>query len=331
VSQYHLSAWREQADARLVAVCDLDEGRLERAGSQVPEARRFRDVNALFADLPLDFVEICTRPESHLALVSLAARHGAHVLCQKPAALERADLVAMIDACDRAGVRLMFHENWRFRPWYRSLRATLDEGVIGRPIRLRLVHRDTRALRPGGFADQPYFTTMPRLILLEMGCHLVDSARYLMGEVRSVSATIGRFGTGHVGDDVATLSLQFASGALGLLDMTWCAPPDHARSEWALNDTAVEGMTGTLRVSLDGTLQCTALDGSTRTIAVPLPPADRVYVQGYSATQEHFITGLLQGTPHETSGSETLKTMDVVWTAYHAAEIGTTVRLDQKS
>ena len=56
-------------------------------------------------------------------------------------------------------------------------------GAVGRPIRLRLAHRDTRALRSDGFADQPYFAAMPRLILLEMGCHLVDTARYLLGEV----------------------------------------------------------------------------------------------------------------------------------------------------
>ncbi len=329
VSQYHLEAWRQQTGAGLVAVCDLDEERLERAGSMVPEADRFRNVDALLSEVPLDFVEICTRPESHVALVALAARHGAHVLCQKPAALVRADLVAMIDVCERAGVRLMIHENWRFRPWYRALRAALDAGTIGRPIRLRLVHRDTRALRPGGFADQPYFTTMPHLLLLEMGCHLIDTARYLMGEGESVAATLGRFGDGHVGEDVATLSVRFASGALGLLDMTWCAPPDHARPEWALNETTVEGTTGILRVALDGTLQCVGLNGSTRVLPVVLPPPERVYVDGYRATQAHFIEGLVQGTPHETSGSETLKTMDLVWTGYHSAETGRTLMLDQ--
>src|SRR5918997_754273 len=79
----------------------------------------------------------------------------AHVPCQKPAAPDRAAFEAMIDVCNRAGVQLMIHENWRFRPWYRALRSELDAGTIGRPIRLRLAHRDTRALRPGGFADQP--------------------------------------------------------------------------------------------------------------------------------------------------------------------------------
>lgn len=128
----------------------------------------------------------------------------------------------MIRACDSSGIRLMFHENRRFRSWYRALRAEISAGTIGRPIRLRIAHRDTRALREGGYDDQPYFRTMPRLILLEMGCHLVDTARFLIGEVATVSAALGKFGSHSIGEDVATLSLQFASGCMGLLDMSWC-------------------------------------------------------------------------------------------------------------
>jgi predicted dehydrogenase len=129
------------------------------------------------------------------------------VLCQKPIAEERSELLSMIETCDRASVRFMIHENWRFRPWYPALRAAIEAGDNGRPIRLRLSHRDTRALRPDGFNDQPFFREMPRLILFEMGCHLIDTARFLLGEVATVFATLGRFGSGHVGEDMTTLSL----------------------------------------------------------------------------------------------------------------------------
>ncbi len=105
------------------------------------------------------------------------------------------------------------------------MRSEIESGVIGRPIRLRLAHRDTRAVRPGGFADQPYLAVMPRLILMDMGCHLIDTARYLMGEIETVSATIGRFGEGNAGEDVAMLAVSFAGGALGWLDFSWCAVP----------------------------------------------------------------------------------------------------------
>jgi predicted dehydrogenase len=259
--------------------------------------------------------------------VELAARHGVHVLCQKPVANERAELIAMIAACDAAGVRFMVHENWRFRHWYRALKSQIDLGAVGQPIRLRIAHCDTRALREDGFNDQPYLAERPQLILLEMGCHLVDTSRYLFGEVKAVSAVTARFGSGHPGEDVATLSLQFESGALGLLDMSWCAPADQARAEWALNETVVEGTTGSLRLLTDGSLLFTSLDGQTERRDVPLPAADRVYVEGYIATQRHFIKGIRLNTPHETSGADTLKTMDVVWAAYRSSRDEATVLL----
>ncbi|SIN78727.1 Predicted dehydrogenase [Singulisphaera sp. GP187] len=326
VSQYHLEAWKTVPNARIVALCDRDPERLERAGRILP-GQAYRDAAELLSHEHLDFVELCTGPESHRELVALAARHGVHVLCQKPSAAVRSDLQAMIASCAAGSVRLMIHENWRFRPWYRTLKRELESGTIGRPIRLRLAHRDTRALRPDGFRDQPYFATMPRLILIEMGCHLVDTARYLLGEVETVSATVGRFGAGHIGEDLATLSLGFASGAIGLLDMTWCAPPDVARPEWALNETAVEGSEGLLKLQTDGSLLRIGLDGTTEQRLVPLKSDDRVYVDGYAQTQDHFIEGLLQDTPHETSGTDNLKTMDIIWAGYSSAEEGRLVRL----
>jgi predicted dehydrogenase len=327
VSRYHLEAWPRVPGARIEAVCDVDPDRLAAASARAPGARTFTDPAAMFEDGTYDFVEICTRPDSHRELVELAARHGAHVLCQKPAAILRPELRAMIECCHETGVRLMVHENWRFRPWYRAMRAEIDAGTIGHPLRLRIAHRDTRALRPDGFADQPYLATSRRLILMEMGCHLLDTARYLIGEIQTVHATTARFGPGHTGEDIATLSVYFAGGVLGLLDMSWCAPPDLARPEWALNQTVVEGSAGALRLQTDGSIQFVSLSGKVETRPVPLPPDDQVYVGGFVATQTHFIEGLLNDTPHETSGSDTLKTMEVVWAAYRSAEDDVTVAL----
>src|SRR5262245_47269401 len=281
VSKYHLKSWSKIHDARIVALCDLDRDRVEQAGCTIEGARLYVDPVALFeSEEGLDFVEICTRPDSHRELVELAARHGVDILCQKPAAAVRGDLKAMIEACVSTGTRLMIHENWRFRPWYRAMRAEIDAGSIGRPIRLRIAHRDTRALRPDGYADQPYFATMPRLILLEMGCHLVDTARYLIGEIQTVAATLGRHGRNSVGEDVAMLTIYFAGGSMGLLDMSWCAPADCARDEWALNETVAEGTGGTLRLIPDGSLEWISPTDRRERKAVSLPPADEVYVEG---------------------------------------------------
>ena len=299
--------------------------------SRIPEARCYLDAAELFdQEREIEFVEICTTPETHQSLVDLAAGSGTHILCQKPTALVRSDLLSMIETCTAMGVRLMIHENWRFRPWYRAMRAEIDSGSIGRPIRLRISHHDTRALRPDGFDLQPYLATMPRLILMDMGCHLVDTARYLFGEIQTVSATIGRFGQRSVGEDMATLVVSFGSGALGSLDFSWCTVPDQARLEWALNPTVAEGTEGTLRLLTDGSLELTTLGGSRERRPVNLPPDDQVYIEGYAATQRHFIDGLITGAEHETRASDNLKTMDVIWTAYRSAEEGRTLSVQNR-
>ncbi len=64
----------------------------------------------------------------------------------------------------------------------------------------------------------------------------------------------------------------------------------------------------------------TDLGGRSQRHPVALPPDDVVYVEGYAATQRHFIEGLLSGREHETSAVDNLKTMDVVWAAYQAAD-----------
>jgi D-apiose dehydrogenase len=327
VARHHLQAWSRIPEVRITGLCETDRGRLLAALERAPSARGYCDAEALFDDGPFDFVEICTGPDVHRGLVERAASHRVHVLCQKPVATERADLLAMIHRCEEASVRFMVHENWRFRPWYRALRAEIDAGAIGRPIRLRLAHRDTRALRPDGFDEQPFLATRPRLILLEMGCHMIDTARFLLGEVEAVHAATGRFGTGHPGEDVATLSLTFVGGALGLLDMSWCAPPDLARPEWALNETVVEGTSGALKVQTDGSLLFVDLHGRSERRPVEMPPDDQVYVAAFEAAQRHFIEGILEGTTHETDGRDTLRTMDVVWAAYRSAGDGSTVSL----
>jgi D-apiose dehydrogenase len=77
----------------------------------------------------------------------------------------------------------------------------------------------------------------------------------------------------------------------------------------------------------DGSLELVTPDGRCERRPVVLPPDDYVYVDGYAATQRHFIHCLLTGEPHETSARDNLKTMDVVWGAYLSADEGRVVSL----
>ena len=143
----------------LVAISDLDTDRLERAGV-VPQCRPLsRPRRALRQGGSARFCGDLHGGRPHRALVELAAGHGVHILCQKPASS-----TAGLSGHDRglrcADVRLMIHENWRFRPWYRALRGNRgrndrhSDPAADRPSRYARPHAD-------GFAAKPYLATAP--------------------------------------------------------------------------------------------------------------------------------------------------------------------------
>ncbi len=320
VSQFHLRAWTQQTRGRLVAVCDTELSRAQAACAH-GVCTAYGSAAELFASERLDFVEICTRPEAHLPLVHLAAQHGVAVLCQKPAAPRLDDLYAMTTLCARANVRLMIHENFRWRAWYVRMKEEMDRGSVGRPFRLRLAMHDQRCLRPGGLSLQPYFAETPRLILYEIGPHAVDLARFCFGEPTWLACITQQVGNQR-GEDVALLTLGYPD-RLALLDLSWATATHYSRPDWGLFDTWLEGDAATLHVAMDGQLCLDRLDGSTQILPVPL--AEDPLVASYAATQAHFLEGLETGAPFSTDGADTLRTMGLVFAAYQAAQQRATI------
>ena len=109
----------------LAAAVDPD---LERARKAAPRA--YSTAEDMLDAERLDFVDIATRPDSHAALVRLAASRNVPVICQKPMAPNWAEAVGMVEAAEAA----MIHENWRWQPCYRALKSLIDRGEIGQPI-----------------------------------------------------------------------------------------------------------------------------------------------------------------------------------------------------
>jgi predicted dehydrogenase len=323
VARMHLLAWARQSAGRLAAVCDLDPAKAAAAG-RAADCPHYTDAAAMLRGERLDFVEICTPPEAHLPLTRLAAERGVHVLCQKPAAPTLADLDAMIAACDAAGVRLMIHENYRWRAWNVRLREEVLAGRVGQPFRLGLAIHDQRCLRQYGLADQPYFATMPRLILYEIGPHAVDFARSVFGEPERVFAVTQHVGP-QAGEDVASVRLWFPGGWAAHLDLSWATAGRNNRPEWGVFDTWVDGDHGTLRTRPDGQLAWFPANKAEEVLPVPID-ADPL-VASYAATQAHFLERLQSGEPFATDGPDTRRTMRVVFAAYESAARGEPINL----
>ena len=321
-SQYHFDAWQRIEQAEIVALCGLDAAQASEAAGKFGIPRIYSDVAVMLNREQPDFVDIITPPQTHLALVEMAAKRGVHILCQKPLAPTMEEARAIVDIAARAGVRLMVHDNFRFQPWHREARKLLDAGAIGA---LQTISCRTRLGDGWGekayLARQPYFRDMPRLLIFETGVHFIDVYRYLAGEITQVYARLRRLNPLIKGEDCALVCFDFASGASGIWDADRFHEGPAKEPRYTFGEFSLEGDAGALRIDGDGNIFLRRL-GETEQ---PHPyehshrgfAGDCVFV-----TLSHFVTRLQSGAPFETSGENYLNTLAVQEAVYASSAAG---------
>jgi D-apiose dehydrogenase len=323
----HLHAWRDLAAegaVELVAVCDLDEGRAAEAARTFAVPRRYTDAEAMLAAERPDFVDVVTTMASHRRLVELAAAHGVPVIVQKPFAPAIDDCRAMVEACARAGVPLMVHENFRFQTPIRAVREALERGAIGRPFFARISWRTGHDV----YANQPYLAREERFIILDLVIHLLDVARFLFGEVRRLTCRTASIRPDIRGEDAATILLEHRDPVLCVVDATYQARQDPDPFPETLIE--IDGSEGTLRLRQGYALTVTGREGTDRREVAPAllpwasPPWHGVQ-ESVLATQRHWIECLRSGAEPATSGADNLKTFALCEAAYASAATADTV------
>ncbi len=328
-AQFHFDAWRRIDDARIIGVCDKDFTKAQRAAEFMGTARAFDDVTTALESTAPDFVDIITPPDSHAALVSACAKKGVSVICQKPLAPDYPTAERIVSAAERAGVRMMVHENFRFQPWHRELKRLIGAGAVGG--RLHSLICRTRTGDGWGNdayqARQPYFRDMPRFLLHETGVHFIDVFRYLGGEITQVAAFLRRLNPIIAGEDAGIVVCRFSSGAVGTWDANRFNESTADNPRLTFGDFLIEGSDGSLRLYPDG-----------RITVQPIGQRERDHPYDWRdigfagdcvhAAQRHFIDSLRNDTPFETDGRGYLKTLRVVEAAYEADRTQRSVVLD---
>jgi predicted dehydrogenase len=226
----------------------------------------------------------------------------------------------------------MVHENFRFQPWHREIKRLLEAGAIGDRL-----HSLTFRSRPGDgwgadayLSRQPYFRDYPRLLVYETGIHLIDTFRFLAGEITRVAAWLRRLNPVIRGEDCGLLVFEFAGGAVGQWDANrYNEPPPGVDARYTFGEFLVEGNGGTLRLALDGRLTLQPLGGAETEVSYR---HDRSGFAGdcVLATQRHFIDRLRDGGAFETSGADYLTNLAVQEAVYAAAAMRRPVEIGSR-
>ncbi len=279
----HLPGWLARGDVQIVAATDVQPARRAVCEERLPRARWYDSVATLFAEARLDFVDICTPPSSHAALIQAALERGLHVLCEKPLVRSLDELGSVAALARRTGRVLHTVHNWHHAPIVRRAADLLRAGDIGDPRRVIWHTLRSQPAVVGGGGDN--WRLDPEVagggVLSDHGWHVCYVIQRWVGTWPvAVSARLEtRRHTRWAVEDTASLALTFPGAAAEVL-LTWAA---NERRNWA----ALEGTAGRIELR-DDTLVLTR-DGAERRWPCPPLSSGSHHPDWFDAVAERFL------------------------------------------
>ncbi|MEK3808704.1 Gfo/Idh/MocA family oxidoreductase [Bacillus sp. FSL H8-0547] len=196
----------------------------------------------------IDLIDIVTPNHSHAEIAIAAAEAGKHVICEKPLALNAEEAERMLAAAEKNGVVHMISHNYRFAPAVQYAKKLIEEGRLGKIYHVRATYLQDWLMDP----DFPIAWRLKKEItgsgaLGDIGAHIIDLTRFLVGEMIEVVGAMETFikerpienepgKTGIVDvDDAASFIARFENGAMGVFEATRFAAGSRNRNCFEIN------------------------------------------------------------------------------------------------
>ncbi|MBX3421199.1 MAG: Gfo/Idh/MocA family oxidoreductase [Pirellulaceae bacterium] len=334
IAHFHARAIAEIEGARLVACYSRTKANADKVAQQFG-CQAYDDLQQMLKHPGLDVVTIGTPSGAHLEPCLAAAAAGKHVVVEKPLEVTLPRCDQMIEACDRAGVKLATIFPSRFHRSSQLMKQAVDAGRFGI---LALGDAYVKWFRTQAYYDSGAWRGTWQLdgggALMNQAIHTVDLLLWLMGPVVEVSAHTATLAHERIEvEDVATASLRFASGALGVIEATTAGFPG------MLKRIELSGSTGTAILeeediikwefaqpaSGDETIRQEML-GRTKTGGGAADPA-AIGHQAHAALFRDALHAIQHGGPPAIDGIQGRRSVELILAIYQSAASGRSVRL----
>jgi predicted dehydrogenase len=323
-SQFHIGGWARMDGVDLVGVADTDLVRAEATGQTA-----FADMAQMLRETGPDVLDLILPPVAQADAIRTALDHPLRaIICQKPFCMSLDQAQEMTDLAEAADIPLIIHENFRFQPWYRTIKSAMDVGAIGDVLQAGFRLRPGDGQGPDAYLSrQPYFQQMERFLVHETAVHWIDTFRYLFGPPEAVYADLRRVNPVIAGEDAGVILFDHPHGVRSVFDGNRSL--DHAaeNTRCTMGEGLFEGTQGTLRLLGDGSVllrRFGAVDEDT------LLPADRSGVFGGDCAyrlQRHVIDALQSGNGFENAARDYLEVVRIEAAVYLSAAEGRKIRL----
>ena len=318
-ANYQIPAWRELEGIELVALYNRTRSKAEALAQRYNIPRVYDDAQKLLDNETIDFVDIITDVDSHAALTLMAANKGVAVICQKPMAPKLHIAQEMVAVCERAGVPFFIHENWRWQAPMRKVKEVLNSGVIGKIFKSRVTFCSGFPV----FDNQPFLAELDEFILTDMGSHILDTCRFLFGEVDTLYCQTATVKPTIKGEDVANVFMKMKNGISCYAELSYASVLEY--EPFPQTFVLIEGEHGSIQLQKDYAIHITTRKGTEIFTATPKMYSwlDPKYALVHSSIVDcnRDILKAMQGTHKpETTGFDNFETVKLVHAAYASAK-----------
>lgn len=317
----------EIENASLLAVCDTDIDKAKNIGDRF-SIPYYTDMDEMMENEDIDAVSVLTESGYHAKHVINLAKHGKHIIVEKPIALTLDDADAMINACDKNGCKLFVVKQNRFNVPVLKLKEALDKNRFGKLV---IGTIRVRWSRDQAYYDQAWWRgrwDMDGGVLTNQASHHVDLLEWMMGDVESVFARSTTALVDIEAEDTAVVTLKFKSGALGIIEATTAVRPKDLEGSISILGEGGTVEIGGFAVNKMLHWNFTSPEKEDNDVMENYsvnPP--NVYGFGHQEYYEHVVDSILNNKEQLVDGLEGRKSLELISAIYESIETGKEVNL----
>jgi predicted dehydrogenase len=330
VAELHAESFKRVPEAEVVAAASPTEAHVRGFAEKHAIPKWFTDYRELLALPEICMVTIAAPNDLHCRMVCDAAAAGKHVVCEKPLCRTMEEADEMIDACRRAGVKLMYAEELCFAPKYVRAKQLIDAGAIGD------VYLVKQAEKHNG-PHSAWFWDVSRSgggVTLDMGCHAFQFFRWILDNRRAVAVT-AQMGTymhkGKTkGDDDAIIIVEFEGGARGIAEESWAklgGMDDKAEFYGSQGVIFADLLRGNALSTYSETGYDYAVEKASTTVGWTFTSFEEMWNYGFPQEMEHFVDCVQNDRQPLVTGEDGRVVMEIIFAAYESAGKGRRVTL----